>query len=162
MGLDMYLYAEEYVSKRDYFNSTHDKNGDFPENPKYNALIEAMDIKHINRGDIGSGITVHIPMGYWRKANAIHGWFVRELADGRDECQPIYVPRVSLEELKSLCERVLADNSLAEELLPPEQGFFFGTYDIDEWYLSDLQLTLEIIDECLASDYEYFEYQASW
>ena len=47
-------------------------------------------------------------VGYWRKANAIHGWFVRELANGVDECQVIEVPRARLEELRGLCLKTLS------------------------------------------------------
>jgi hypothetical protein len=42
-------------------------------------------------------------VGYWRKANAIHGWFVRELANGVDECQEIPVSKIKLLELQALC-----------------------------------------------------------
>lgn len=162
MGLDMYLYADEYISDTLWQTAGKDENGNYPRNPTYDAIIEAMNIQHINKGMFGTGISVKVPMGYWRKANAIHGYFVREMADGRDECQPIYVHREALENLKSLCEQVLADNSLAEALLPPEEGFFFGSYEIDEYYLQDLQQTIEIINLCLESPYQDFEYHASW
>jgi hypothetical protein len=51
---------------------------------------------------------------------------------------------------------------LAEELLPSHSGFFFGSTEYDEWYFKDLTRTVEIIDRCLASKFDYFEYQASW
>ena len=28
----------------------------------------------------------HEEVGYWRKANAIHGWFVRNVQNGKDDC----------------------------------------------------------------------------
>jgi hypothetical protein len=34
---------------------------------------------------------------------------------------------------------VLADHSLAQELLPTQSGFFFGSTDYDEWYFSDVE-----------------------
>jgi hypothetical protein len=42
-------------------------------------------------------------VGYWRKANAVHGWFVRECADGVDECQEIPVSKIKLLELQAHC-----------------------------------------------------------
>jgi hypothetical protein len=42
-------------------------------------------------------------VGYWRKANAVHGWFVRECADGVDECQEIPVSKIKLLELQAQC-----------------------------------------------------------
>jgi len=53
-------------------------------------------------------------VGYWRKANAIHGWFVRELAGGIDECQPIHVSRENLITLRQLCLEALRDRALNE------------------------------------------------
>ena len=40
-----------------------------------------------------SDITLSYNIAYWRKANAIHGWFVAECADGVDESQQIPVFR---------------------------------------------------------------------
>lgn len=102
-------------------------------------------------------------LGYWRKANAIHGWFVRELAGGVDECQNIPVTRIDLERLQDACAAVLNDISKAEELLPPTEGFFFGSYDIDNYYQEDLRDTLKIIDNILANTKKRkFVYRASW
>ena len=53
-------------------------------------------------------------VGYWRKANAIHGWFVRELAGGVDECQPIHVSRENLVTLRQLCLEALRDRNVNE------------------------------------------------
>jgi len=82
---------------------------------------------------------------YWRKANAIHGWFVNECADGVDNCQEI---KVSLEDLKVLLhtiEIVLNDKSeeKARAYLPPTPGFFFGSPEIDTYYWEELERTQE-------------------
>ena len=52
-------------------------------------------------------------IGYWRKANAIHGWFVRECADGVDECQEITVTREQLAQLRTDCNNELANRDNA-------------------------------------------------
>lgn len=52
-------------------------------------------------------------VGYWRKANAIHGWFVRECADGVDECQEIFVSRDQLKQLRADCNNALATRETA-------------------------------------------------
>lgn len=52
-------------------------------------------------------------IGYWRKANAVHGWFVRECADGVDECQEIFVSREQLLKLRSDCNNALANRENA-------------------------------------------------
>ena len=41
--------------------------------------------------------------------------------------------------IRLICDKVLDDNSLAEELLPTRSGFFFGSTDYDEWYFEDIK-----------------------
>jgi hypothetical protein len=101
-------------------------------------------------------------MGYWRKSNMIHHWFVNNLADGVDECQPIVVRREDLEQLKETCIEVIANPESAEELLPTGSGFFFGSTSYDQYYFGDLHDTIGILNKCLESKFDYFEYQASW
>jgi hypothetical protein len=52
----------------------------------------------------------------------------------------------------------------ALELLPPTPGFFFGSYDIDEWYLKDIEDTIEGIAAALSTKEkgERFYYHAWW
>ena len=44
---------------------------------------------------------------YWRKANAIHSWFVQNVQNGVDDCDTYQVTREQLEALKEACEIVL-------------------------------------------------------
>lgn len=103
-------------------------------------------------------------IGYWRKANAIHGWFIRNCADGIDECQQIEVKANDLIKLREECERVLDNKELAEQLLPPTPGFFFGSYELDEWYWESLEETVRNVLIALnrgGMDGRYI-YQSSW
>ena len=43
---------------------------------------------------------------YWRKANAIHNFFVQECGQGIDECQQIVVTRDHLKDLRDRCIEV--------------------------------------------------------
>ena len=63
-----------------------------------------------------------------------------------DNCAEYYVSTESLAELRDICKQVLADPSKADELLPPQSGFFFGSTDVDEWYLDQLKYTVERLD----------------
>ena len=103
-----------------------------------------------------------IEIGYWRKANQIHNWFVENIQDGIDNCATYVVFRENLEELKSLCEEIVVNQEKAEELLPVRSGFFFGSTEYDEFYMHNIQNTLEIIDYALKSDYDFFVYSSSW
>ena len=44
---------------------------------------------------------------------------------------------------------VIEDSSLAEELLPIQSGFFFGSQQYGEWYINDLRHTIEVVDNVL-------------
>jgi len=155
MGLDQYLSASEYISRWDY-SPEYDRS----ENELFSQIVSQFGVEVDPSGF--AGLSIDFPMGYWRKSNQIHNWFVENLADGVDECQKIFVSRESLENLRDLCNQVLADNSLAKDLLPTGAGFFFGSLEYDEYYFGDLKQTVEIIDRCLKSKFDYFDYQASW
>lgn len=83
----------------------------------------------------------------------------------KDDCEEYWVSRDNLRLLIDTCEKVLANNSLASELLPPQEGFFFGTTDIDEYYLEDLKYTVDTLTKLLESldpkQWDFF-YQSSW
>ena len=160
MGLDMYLYARKYVSRFDYNNGERIERGD------YAALADTAPADLTKYGEF-SGIEIDYPVLYWRKANAIHGWFVNECAGGVDECQPIYVSRESLVKLRDLCSAVVKQPAMAGDILPPTSGFFFGSYEIDDWYMEDMKRTVKALDHVLstipADDWNWsFIYQASW
>ena len=161
MGLDMYLRANEYVSRNDW---TRNDKGELVDSPNslFTQIVETLELEDIIDKTGFAGMSIDLPMGYWRKANQIHNWFVTNLADGVDECQVITVRREDLEQLKELCIQVLAVKELAEDLLPTGAGFFFGSTTYDEYYYGDLQETIEIINRCLASKFSHFEYQSSW
>jgi hypothetical protein len=101
---------------------------------------------------------------YWRKANAIHQWFVDNCQDGVDECQNTYVPKEKLVELLDLCKRVKKNHALAGELLPTQGGFFFGSTDYDEWYWDDINYTIKNLSAVIKKDNGNgeFYYHSSW
>lgn len=105
-------------------------------------------------------------VGYWRKANAIHKWFVDNVQDGIDDCDyHREVTKEDLEELRDICHEVLCDPDDAEGLLPTEGGFFFGSTEYDDWYIADLRKTIEIVDKVLeTTDFEtqMIYYRSSW
>lgn len=156
-----------YLSKRSYV-----KNWDFyPPEQKHTILIKRnnkvrTDIKTERVSEIIEEI------GYWRKANAIHGWFVNNIQDGIDNCREYYVSKEKLGTLLEAVKEVLKGCDLekkkvknikkAKELLPPTEGFFFGGYDFDEWYISDLLETKEIIGKALEEQDGDIYYESSW
>ena len=47
-------------------------------------------------------------IGYWRKANQIHNWFVENVQNGVDNCEYFIVKKEQLEKLLNLCIQVKA------------------------------------------------------
>jgi hypothetical protein len=132
-------------------------------NKRFHTVANAIGVTDFMEKDTPS-IQCQVKIGYWRKANAIHDWFVQNCQDGNDDCREAYVPIEKLEELRNICKMVLGNHALASEHLPTSSGFFFGSTDYDEWYYKDLESTVEIIDNALSkiSDEWTFAYQSSW
>lgn len=53
-------------------------------------------------------------VGYWRKANQIHNWFVQNVQNGQDDCKSHYVAYEQLLELKELCKKVLEKSKVVK------------------------------------------------
>jgi hypothetical protein len=104
---------------------------------------------------------------YWRKANAIHIWFVKNVQEGEDDCKEYYVDHEKLKELRDIIRKVLKKHSLAHELLPTGDGFFFGDTSYNEYYFEDLKKTDKVFTELLKDERHNknrgeFYYQSSW
>ena len=161
MGLDQYLSAKKYVSKYDYTD---------PQNRTIKQ--DFIDLLPMDAPDIAThgqfaGISIVYPVGYWRKANAIHNFFVQNVGGDVDECQEMRVDRDVLVDLRGRCVEVLRSRDkeyMAKEVgLETMSGFFFGDTSYNEWYEEDLKLTIEICNKVLALPEEYsIHYQASW
>ena len=82
---------------------------------------------------------------YFRKVNFVYKYFSNKL---QDEC--CFADKSDIEELVSRCDKVLADHSLAQELLPTQSGFFFGSTDYDEWYFEDVEDCKQQMDKLLS------------
>lgn len=160
MGLDMYLSARQYISRLDF--SAEDKS----ETPGFTNIVDTLGVRDLVEPEGWGGAYVELPVMYWRKANAIHNWFVREFADGVDDCRPMELRTEQLRELVELCDIIIEDNSKAGELLPTHSGFFFGATDYDEWYFEDIRRTADrlryIANEMDGRQMEWLVYQASW
>ena len=155
MGLDMYLSAKRYLW------SDHDKKV-----AEQVGEIIGVDGDPEKRFNGASLVVKEISLEalYWRKANAIHGWFVDTVQHGEDNCKEYEVERKQLEALRDLCKDIL-ENPIAtnDSDLEPREGFFFGCTNKDEWYYKDLKDTVEGLDKVLKLPHEfYFTYQASW
>lgn len=112
-------------------------------------------------------------VGYWRKANQIHQWFVDNVQDGVDDCREYMVEKEKLKELLDICIKIkelyAKDKDkfevYAKEHLPTQQGFFFGNYDYEDMYMQDINDTIEILQVIYEDEEDVwpaFYYAASW
>jgi hypothetical protein len=155
MGLDMYLEARKFVSG---WNHRPEE-----ERELYKNIVESVGMGHVQDDRFA---TVNVNVGYWRKANHIHDWFVNNVQDGEDDCKSYHVSREQLMELIEICERVhrSGDPDLAEELLPTASGFFFGDTQYDEYYFEETERTAKMLGKLVAeapTDVDFY-YSSSW
>lgn len=158
MGLDMYLTGEHYLWRH-------------TEKPDYNKIRKAVaKASHFEADEVRS---IKVELGYWRKANQIHRWFVENIQDGEDNCRPYYVEPTDLEKLKKVCQKVISRSEnfkedwhkIAHIDLPVGEGFFFGNYDYDEYYIKQLKETVKMITKILKHpmlEELDITYQSSW
>lgn len=141
MGLDMYLTAEKYFWHND-------------KKPRIGGIPKGFEVK-----------TVTVDAAYWRKANHIHAWFVKNVQNGVDNCQAYDVAHSDLMKLHKVCVDTLSNRHNAERDLPTQSGFFFGGTEYDDWYFSSLEDTIEKIEKVLESfDFKIWSltYRSSW
>ena len=165
MGLDMYLEREYYLY--DWYKKNIKEleitNEETNNNKVYKFIIPLDKCKRI------------ILMEHqWRKSNAINKWFVDHVQEGNDDCRRYWLSIDKLKELKETLDKVLAlryENLSTEkleekckELLPTQEGFFFGNTTYSEDYFCDIIDSLNTLDRILAEENPMgeFYYSSSW
>ena len=143
----------------------------------------------ITRLDQNKVKSINMEVAYWRKANAIHQWFVNNVQDGVDDCKEYYVTREQLAQLVQECKEDMeyldtcpkVENEVAgygqtwtetvyeadesQLNLTPQSGFFFGSTELDEGFYQDLKDTVEMITPELEDEesmWDDYYYQSSW
>ena len=147
MGLDMYLTAKRYIWRHREAEVLEAVNNLCLVKPHYRPK------------------QIEYEAAYWRKANQIHGWFVTNVQDGKDDCEEYVVSLPQLQKLYEACINVAMNHDLAEKLLPTGQGFFFGGTDYDDRYFEDVQDTIDSLEPILSDEdakHLDFFYQSSW
>jgi hypothetical protein len=180
MGLDMYLHKKTYVKNWDHMSAEE----------RHEVIVKknGQEVPTIKKERISS---IEESVAYWRKANHIHQWFVDNVQDGEDNCREYYVDVEQLRELVDACKtvkesleksgkktvqvevgwkdgkkmyddvEVFSDTSVAEELLPTQHGFFFGGTEYDQYYLNDLESTINQLEPLIEEGGDFY-YQSSW
>lgn len=190
MGLDMYL---DKCNRKAWGYKDLDIDEVKANNP---ALYEELKPFIVMRGEYYRWESLFSEVGYWRKANAIHRWFVENVQDDVDDCGRYEVSKEQLETLLEICIEVrdkskmgkawinngetyangqwcpnyvegetVVNPEVAEELLPTQGGFFFGSTEYDQYYMEDIIDTIDILTKVLEAtdfDREMIVYTSSW
>ncbi len=166
MGLDMYLDVRKYVTRVDWSKVpeqlpegvTHYdfETADFT---TVKGMFPTELLKHNNHGSY-----VSLNVAYWRKAYAIHKWFVENMAGSLDGGGGGYLSRNDLVELLGSVNRVLKGNlDTAKDELPDSNS----SEAYDKYYYDDLRYTKTMLTDILKvipendTDYDFY-YNASW
>lgn len=142
MGLDMYLNRHNYIWGKSESKVAEVTAEDWDGN---------VTTKRYDR------VTYIVQeVGYWRKANAIHKWFVDNVQKGVDDCKPYDVEKDDLETLKALCLKALEKKQRYLELVNKcsiHQESFADGGDDDTFYSKETEddKELEKIEEELDS-----------
>lgn len=92
--------------------------------------------------------TIFEQIGYWRKANHIHNWFVENVQDGIDECDTYEVTKEQLEDLLNVCRKVLDGSKLVKGKVVNgqkyENGKMVNIYQDGE-YIEDSSVAKELL-----------------
>ena len=169
MGLDMYL--RKHTSVQHFWLDMMEGN------PK----VTVTDLPFIDEEKV---VAIVEEVCYWRKVNCIHQWFVTNIQDGEDDCGSYNVNVEELMELAKLCMLVHGHylknknnhgapkkkaQEFAEEKLPVQQGFFFGSNEYDKQYFLDIEETINMLNPLIAEQLEednqmpqWFKYSSSW
>ena len=154
-----------------YLTRKHNvRNWSHREDKQYTVTAERNNKAIPFLGSIGTVTSINEEVMYWRKANAIHKWFVDNVQDGNDDCGVYEVTLDQLQELRHLCIEVLHDRTKADELLPCIEGFFYGGTEYDEYYFEDLENTAKVINKLVLEAIRakeqkhsmWYEYSSSW
>lgn len=182
MGLDMYLHKKTYVKNW---------KGDKTEN-KHEVIVKGRHAGHV-RPERLSHVVEEVmywrkanQVHNWFVQNCVTSndwngeevWVTRDnLAELLDICEKVLAGSKLVagkvtngyrgENGKMIPNmedgKLIEDDSVAKELLPSSDGFFFGSTEYNEWYLKDVEKTRDCLKALLAEpDESEFYYSASW
>ena len=160
MGLDMYLNKHVYIGAN--YADVNEVKGTINITKRGETIpINFNKVKYI----VEEG-------AYWRKANAVHKWFVDNVQGGEDNCKEYYVEVEQLQELVDLCKQIMhaythdeqKGIALAQELLPTCSGFFYGGTEYGFNYFQDIQSTIIQLEPLIENTEKYtdYYYKSSW
>jgi hypothetical protein len=159
MGLDMYIFKTKKTDHSAQQLSELNSRA-AADNPEFAEFLPLNKPYPESAPDI---VSIFKEVAYWRKFNALHQWFVTNVQLGIDDCGLYEVTRDELTQcLELLRETAASGNS---NTLPPTQGFFWGSTEVDESYWRMIRSSIDMVYGLIEyTDWnkERLFYQASW
>jgi hypothetical protein len=137
MGLDMYLEKKTYVQNWKHTPKEEINIITIKQDGKIRKDIDTKRIKEIVE-----------EVGYWRKANAIHKWFVDNCADDDYKGAEIYVDGEKLKKLLEVVNKVLIASKLVKgKIKNGQRSTPTGWEDVmeDGFYVEDSTVAQELL-----------------
>jgi len=103
MGLDQFLSKKTYVKNWEHQPKDREYKVTIKKGGKVMTEINPERISYIEE-----------EVAYWRKANAIHKWFVDNCQEGNDNCQEHYVEAEKLKALLEIVTEILTECKLID------------------------------------------------
>ena len=129
------IYNERYFAFVEKLRPLIAKNYDWKLYPYTAKILDLPELEEKLKTEVEEAYQEYD--AYFRKVNFLFAYF--ENAGKMIDQHYAIVEKEDVEELISRCERVLADHSLAPELLPTQSGFFFGGTDYADYYFYDVK-----------------------
>lgn len=169
MGLDMNLHRKVYNLKVQ---------------PSDEKTEKANKIINEGQRDGEARFISDVSVCYWRKFNALHQYFFDNFGNGEgDNCVDMPLDISNLKELLALLqdlrkkikqdkEGTVINTKVCEEMLPTQDGFFFGDTAYDKYYVEDIDDTIEALSavikdheklvEAGVNEYDIEYYYRAW
>ena len=124
MGLDMYVTIrhKDTQSKLEAYEAWEQKYS----YEEFQRLTEEQVEEYRNSEPEYDNDMYGKQLMYWRKANQIHNWFVKNCQNGVDDCGRYVITVADLMKLKELCEKILTMTEVKQELRPTYPNGWFS------------------------------------
>lgn len=153
MGLDQYISAHIYVPLK----KIEDAIAGTP------AIAKRLNTE-------GHGAVVRVQIAQFRKFNALHGYIKKRVGE-IENLQEVPINDL-IDEMYEDCKLILATkdskdgNADAIQRMPPTEGFFFGSTEVDRWYYNDMKELHDLLSDLIKisemNDSTAFSYRAWW
>ena len=133
------IYNERYFAFVEQLRPLIAKNYDWKIYPYTKEILDFPELEKQIDDEVKSYYLQYD--AYFRKVNFLFAYYENK---GKmvDEYYA-FTDKEDIDDIIDRCERVLADHSLVNELLPTQSGFFFGGTDYNDWYFDDVKDCLQ-------------------